>query len=154
MIPFRVRCFPETEQAATVHEVRGVGGGAGAVEEREELPHPPALRLVHAQPLDLLLEPPAIANCVSEHSRLWLSKGCPCPCPSGQQQYFTLRPYNYRLDWLCPFWILLVRAERILPPLTNWILSYKCTVCSSIPYARFLFVFIYAIFCLQTMCRE
>ena len=53
--------LPKSEEASAVQEVGDVGSGAGAVEEDEELPHPTELGLVHAEPFDLILEPPAAA---------------------------------------------------------------------------------------------
>ena len=71
---FYILTLPESKQGATPQEVGNIGYVAGKVKDGEELPVLATLFLIHAKPLDPLLEPPVVvANCVREH--IGLSNG-------------------------------------------------------------------------------
>ena len=57
---FCILSFPESKQAARIQEVGNIGTVAGKVKHREEPPVPISLYRIHAEPLDLLLEPPVV----------------------------------------------------------------------------------------------
>ena len=68
---FCILTFPESEKAAPPQEVGNIGNVACKVEDSKKFHVPAMLYSIHAKPLDLLLEPPAmVANCVRGQPRL------------------------------------------------------------------------------------